>query len=90
MVFEPDTYSESSTILENIIVEAHREFILQNRDKTAGQSGASGTLARTGCSISHARVLRCSKPTNLLQSGTKFDIKKTADISSFLCMLRFV
>ena len=39
MVFEPDTYSESSTIMENIIVEAHREFILQNRDKTAGQSG---------------------------------------------------
>ncbi len=40
MVFEPDTYSESSTILENIIVDAHREFILQNRVKTADQSGA--------------------------------------------------
>ncbi len=38
MVFKPDTYSESSTILENIIVEAHREFILQNRVKTAGES----------------------------------------------------
>ena len=43
MVFKPDTYSESSTILENIIVEAHREFILQNRDKTAGQTSVVGT-----------------------------------------------
>jgi hypothetical protein len=33
MVFEPDTYSESSTVMENIIVEALREFIIQNRDK---------------------------------------------------------
>ena len=42
MVFEPDTYSESWTIMENIIVEARREFILQNRDKTARQSGVVG------------------------------------------------
>jgi hypothetical protein len=34
MVFEPDTYSESSTVMENIIVKALREFIIQNRDKT--------------------------------------------------------
>jgi hypothetical protein len=40
MVFEPDTYFESSTVMENIIVETLREFILQNRGKTAGQSGA--------------------------------------------------
>jgi len=44
----------------------------------------------TGCSISHARVLRCSKPTNLLENGTKFGIKKTADTSSFLCIFCFV
>jgi hypothetical protein len=39
MVFEPDAYSESSIIMENIIVEALREFIIQNRDKTGKQSG---------------------------------------------------
>jgi hypothetical protein len=39
--------------------------------------------ASTGCSISHARVLRCSKSTNLLKNETKFGIKKTADTSSF-------
>ena len=39
MVFEPDIYSESLTVMENIIVEALHEFILQNWDKTAGQSG---------------------------------------------------
>jgi hypothetical protein len=39
MVIEPDTYSESSTLMENIIVEVLREFILQHEDKTAGQSG---------------------------------------------------
>jgi hypothetical protein len=43
MVFEPDTYSESWTITENIIVEPRREFFLQNRDKTAGQMSAVGT-----------------------------------------------
>jgi hypothetical protein len=32
MVFEPDAYSESSIIMENIIVEALREFIIQNRE----------------------------------------------------------
>ena len=42
MVFEPDTYSESSTIMENIIVEARCEFILQNRGKTAGQTSVVG------------------------------------------------
>jgi hypothetical protein len=36
MVFKLDIYFESLTIMENIIV-AHRELILQNRDKTAGQ-----------------------------------------------------
>ncbi len=55
MAFEPDTYSESSTIMENIIVEARREFILQNRDKTAGQSGKKrvllGPLARSVSSV---------------------------------------
>ena len=55
MVFEPDTYSESWTIMENIIVEARREFILQNRDKTAGQSGKKrvllGPLARIVSSV---------------------------------------
>ena len=57
MVFKPDTYSESSTVMENIIVEAHREFILQNRGKTAGQSSATGTLARSVSSAFDA-VLR--------------------------------
>jgi hypothetical protein len=56
MVFEPDTYSESWTIMENIIVEARREFFLQNRDKTAGQSGKKrvllGPLARSVSSVS--------------------------------------
>jgi hypothetical protein len=37
--------------MENIIVETHREFILQNRGKTAGQSGAYGPLARNVSSV---------------------------------------
>ncbi len=44
MAFEPGTYSESSIILENIIVEVHHEFILQNRYKTAGESGQKRVL----------------------------------------------
>jgi hypothetical protein len=33
--------------MENITVEALREFILQNRGKTAGKSGTYRSLART-------------------------------------------
>jgi hypothetical protein len=38
--------------------------------------GCLYVVTYTGCSISHARVLRCSKPTNLLENETKFGIKK--------------
>ncbi len=44
MVFELDKYSESSTVKEKIIVEAHRKFILQNRVKTAGESAQKRVL----------------------------------------------
>jgi hypothetical protein len=33
MVFEPDTYSKSSTVMKNIIVEALREFFSKTEAK---------------------------------------------------------
>jgi hypothetical protein len=39
-------YSESSTAMENIIVETIREFITQNRDKVE-KTSAAGPLARS-------------------------------------------
>jgi hypothetical protein len=39
MDFKPDTYSESLTVMENIIVEARREFMIKIGGKIEGQSG---------------------------------------------------
>jgi hypothetical protein len=52
VVFEPNTYFESLTIMENIIVEARHESILLNKE-TPGQSGKNATvpLARSVSSV---------------------------------------
>ena len=39
MVFEPDIYSESLTVMENIIVEARHEFMIKIGGKIEGESG---------------------------------------------------
>jgi hypothetical protein len=45
-VFKPYRYFESLTVIGNIIVEALLEFILQNKNKTAGKSGQKRVLQR--------------------------------------------
>ena len=39
MVFKPDIYSESLTVMENIIVEARHEFMIKIGGKIEGESG---------------------------------------------------
>ena len=44
MVFDPDTYSESSTVMENIIVEARHELMIKIGGKIEGESAKNRVL----------------------------------------------